>query len=186
MPPSAKITKEDIVRAAVDIVRKGGEAALNARTLAAAMDCSTQPIFSNFSSMEELRRAVIDAADALSQSYMHWEQQSGKYPVYKATGMAYIRFAKEEANLFKLLYMRDRAFEHIPAKTDFHDQVSNMVQSSTGLDGENAQLFHLEMWIWVHGIAAMVATGYLDLDYELISRMLTDTYQGLKIRFEGV
>jgi len=46
-----------------------------------------------------------------------------------------------------------------------------------------AKLFHLEMWAFVHGIAAMMATGFLDLDRELVSRMLTDAYQGLRLRF---
>ena len=45
-------------------------------------------------------------------------------------------------------------------------------------------LFHLEMWVMVHGIAVMLATGYLDLDEDTVSRMLTDAYQGLKKRFE--
>ena len=34
MPPRVKVTKEDIVKAAVDIVRKSGAPAINARTVA--------------------------------------------------------------------------------------------------------------------------------------------------------
>ena len=37
----------------------------------------------------------------------------GKYPPYKASGIAYIQFAKEEKELFKLLFMRDRTGEKI-------------------------------------------------------------------------
>ena len=40
------------------------------------------------------------------------------------------------------------------------------------------------MWAYVHGIAAMTATGFLKLDTELISEMMTDAYQGLKMRYE--
>ena len=36
------------------------------------------------------------------------------------------------------------------------------------------------MWAYVHGIAAMFATGFLDLEEDLISNMLTDVYQGLR------
>ena len=42
---------------------------------------------------------------------------------------------------------------------------------------------HLEMWAYVHGIATMFATGFLDLDWELVSRMLTDSYQGLRKQY---
>jgi hypothetical protein len=36
------------------------------------------------------------------------------------------------------------------------------------------------MWACVHGIATMFATGYLDLEWTLVSQIITDTYQGLK------
>lgn len=41
MPPRVKVTKEDIVKAAVDIVRKSGAQAINARTVASVLNCST-------------------------------------------------------------------------------------------------------------------------------------------------
>ena len=62
MPPKIKVTDEHIVDAALNIVRTHGPDAINARTIAAALDCSTQPIFSNFATMEELRMAVLEKA----------------------------------------------------------------------------------------------------------------------------
>lgn len=184
MPPKVRITKEDIINVAVDIVQKNGEQAINARNISGALNCSTQPVFSNFSTMEELRLAVVDKADALCQEYMKREVESGKYPPYKANGMAYIRFAKEEKELFKLLYMRDRSSETIPEETDVGNQMETIVHNNTGLEGSDIKLFHLEMWAYVHGIATMIATGFLDLDWDLISKMLTDSYQGLKKQYE--
>ena len=113
---SAKVTKEEIVHAAVDIVRKNGAQALNARTVAGALGCSTQPVFSNFESMEQLFFAAVQQADALYQGYIAREVEQGAYPPYKASGMAYIRFAKEEKELFKLLFMRDRTEEQSSAQ----------------------------------------------------------------------
>ena len=184
MPPKTRITKADIINTAVDIVRKNGETALNARNIAAALNCSTQPVFSNFATMDDLRLAVVEAADALCGEYMKREVESGEYPPYKANGMAYIRFAKEEKELFKLLYMRDRTNEVIPDETDTGSQMESIVQKNTGLEDLDAKLFHLEMWAYVHGIATMIAPGYFHLDWDLISRMLTDSYQGLKKQFE--
>lgn len=180
MPPKVKTTKEDIVNAAVQIVRQSGESALNARTIAAALGCSTQPIFSNFASMEELRLAVIAKADALCQAYVQREIESAIFPAYKASGRAYIRFAKEEKELFQLLYMRDRSAEPQTIDSELNDKMVSLVRQNTGLENEGAKLFHLEMWAYVHGIAAMFATGFLDLEEDLISNMLTDVYQGLR------
>lgn len=183
MPPKSKLTKQDIVNTAVDIVRQQGEQALNARNLAAAMGCSTQPIFSNFSSMEELYYCVIQRADAINKAFIDAEIAKRQFPSYKASGIAYIRFAKEETELFKLLYMRDRGSEEIPAEDALTNQMENIVHTNTGLEGDSVKLFHLEMWAAVHGIATMFATGFLDLDWELVSQMLTDIYQGLSKQY---
>ena len=184
MPPKAKVTKEDIINAAVDIVRESGSQAINARTVASVLNCSTQPIFSNFATMDELRLAVVEKADVLCQEYMQREVENKKYPIYKANGMAYIRFAKEEKELFKLLYMRDRSCELIPEATEQTDRMESIVHNNTGLSGVDAKLFHLEMWAYVHGIATMFATSFFDLDWELVSKMLTDSYQGLQKQYE--
>ena len=65
MPPKVRITKENVVNTAMKLVKERGESALNARTIAAELDCSTQPIFSSFTSMEALKEAVIEGAEAL-------------------------------------------------------------------------------------------------------------------------
>ncbi len=183
MPPKVKITKEDIINAAVDIVRNNGAQAINARTVASILNCSTQPVFSNFATMDELRIAVVEKSDLLCEEYMQREVESGNFPTYKANGMAYIRFAKEEKELFKLLYMRNRMGEAIPEESEHINKMESIVHNNTGLVGADARLFHLEMWAYVHGIATMFATGFLDLDWELVSKMLTDAYQGLRKQY---
>ena len=183
MPPKVKVTKEDVINAAVDIVRSSGAQAINARTVASALNCSTQPVFSNFTTMDELRLAIVEKADVLCQKYMQREVEIGEFPAYKANGMAYIRFAKEEKELFKLLYMRDRSGELIPEGSELTDEMESIVHNNTGLSGVDAKLFHLEMWAYVHGIATMFATGFFDLDWELVSKMLTDSYQGLRKQY---
>ena len=183
MPPKANRTKADIIAAAVEIVRESGAQALNARTLAAKLGCSTQPIFSHFSGMEQLRFAVGQQAEAICRQYMQREIENGAYPTYKATGMAYIRFAKEEKELFQLLYMRDRSEETYSPALDFGEEIETLVQQNTGLDAQTVKLFHLEIWACVHGIATMFATGFVDLPWELVSKMLTDTYQGLRKQY---
>lgn len=183
MPPKARIRKQDIVAAGLAIVKEQGADALNARELARQLGCSTQPIFSNYATMEELKTDVIEAANQLYQKYLEEGMKDPAYPPYKASGMAYIRFAKEEKELFKLLFMRDRSGEHIVEKKDDMAGVIRLVEESTGLAEQEAHLFHLEMWIYVHGIATMMATSYLDWDWEMVSRVLTDAYQGMRIRY---
>ncbi len=183
MPPKVKITKDDIINTAVEIVRRDGADALNARNVAAALGCSTQPVFSNFASMDDLKSAVATRANELCSKYIQNECTKEEVPPYKASGMAYIRFAKEEKELFKLLYMRDRSSENRNRESDLYDEMVSIVRKNTGLESDRADLFHLEMWVTVHGIATMLATGFLDLEWELISKMLTDTYMGLRKQY---
>lgn len=183
MPPKIKITKEKIIDTGIALVRQNGAEALNARSIAAFLHCSTQPIFSNFNTIDELKLAILNKADKLSQTYINREIEQNEYPPYKASGMGYIRFAKEEKELFKLLYMRNRLSEEASEENALFDQMINYVQDNTGLTDNTAKLFHLEIWAFVHGIATMLATNYLDLDWALISGMITDAYRGLKQQY---
>ena len=45
MPPKVKITKEDIVNAAVTLIREKGEGAVNARAIAAHLNCYPTRVF---------------------------------------------------------------------------------------------------------------------------------------------
>ena len=181
MPPKVRVTREDILRTAFEILRHEGASALNARSIATALDCSTQPIFSNFSSMEELLEAVLTVAYEYYFDFFQRVAASGKYPLYKAFGRAYIRFANEEKKLFVYLFMRDRQGEALSPTKDFEVSVDYIVKNS-GISKERAELMHMEMWACVHGIATMLATSFLVLDDELIDTMLSDTYQGLLAR----
>ena len=181
MPPTVKVTKEAIIKTALELVRINGSGALNARSIAAALGCSTQPVFSNFATMEELQEATVKAAYEQYLFFLKKEVENGKYPPYKAFGMAYIRFAKEEKELFKLLFMHDREGKELVPSPDFEESVQ-MIMSANGIERKKAELIHLEMWISVHGIGTMLATSFLSLDFELISNILTDIYQGIRAR----
>lgn len=177
-----KITRPEILAAALELVRREGADCLNARSLAKELGCSTQPVFSNFSSMEEVRQAVMERAEEVYHEYLHREIHDGHYPPYKASGIGYIRFAQEERELFRLLFMRDRTGEAPPE--DNIQEILQLVQQRTGLDPEQAWYFHLEMWVYVHGIATMLATNYLRWDWPQISRMLTDAFLGMRLRYQ--
>ena len=183
MPPKVKFTREQIITAALNVTRKNGIVGLTARGLAAELGSSAKPIFGLFQNMEEVQKEVIVAANTLYQSYISRGMTEGKYPPYKASGMAYIRFAKEERELFRLLFMRDRSNEKIEENKEEIKPLMQLIQQNLGISEDDAYLFHLEMWLYVHGIATMIATSYLDWDDEFISRVITDAYMGLKYRY---
>lgn len=183
MPPKFKFTKEEIINTALCIVRESGMSGLTARVLAEKLGCSVKPVFTLFKNMEEVQNEVFSSANSLYRKYLQEDMTSGKYPPYKASGIAYIRFAKYEKELFKLLFMRDRSGEIISENREEIRPFMELIKQNFEISEDNAYLFHLEMWLYVHGIATMIATSYLEWDSELVSKMLTDAYTGLKCRY---
>lgn len=182
MPPKCRFTREEIIQAALDLTAEKGVGALTARGLAQRLGSSAKPIFGLFANMEEVQQEVVKAANLRYQEYLRQDMSAGRYPSYKASGMAYIRFAREQKELFKLLFMRDRTHEE-KAAGDELEALLGLIQKNMGLSRDDAYRFHLEMWIYVHGIATMIATAYLEWDLDFISAALTDAYQGLRLRF---
>ena len=179
MAPKNKITKDEIIEAALSLVEKHGKDELNARALAKALGISTQPIFSNFENMEELKKEVGIRATQIYLGYIEETAASGLYPAYKSSGMAYIRFAREKRELFKLTFMDNSGKYDAKAYYKIIDAMAN----SIGISKEDALEMHLRMWVFVHGIATMEATEFLEFDDEYASKMITDIYNGLVYKY---
>lgn len=190
MPAKRQITKEAIVEAAVEMAKRGGIETINARNLAKELNCSTQPIYFSFENMEELKKETIQSISELHKTYietsMKEQQLKSDIVPYKAYGIAYIQFAKQQKELYKVLFMRDRTMEQqISGKSEL-DGVIRMVQAATGLEYEDAYQLQMEVWFCVHGIASMIATNYIELDDDSISHAVTNCFEGLKKQHKEV
>lgn len=180
MPPKFRFTREEIIDAALALTAEGGPKAVTARALAARLGSSSKPIFGLFENMEELQHAVLAAAFEKYNRFIAAEMARGEYPPYKASGMAYIHFARDERELFKLLFMRERSSEEQkrPPQDDVKPLIA-LICRNTGMSEAQACRLHTEMWLFVHGIATMIATSFLDWGDEDVSRALTDVYEGV-------
>ena len=70
MPPKQKFTKEEIVSAALNLVRKEGAEALTARSLGDALQSSARPIFTVFENMAQVRDEVKKATEEIYNQYI--------------------------------------------------------------------------------------------------------------------
>ena len=178
------IKREQIVESACELVAEVGMDGLNMRDLAKRCNCSTQPIYLSFSNADQLKREVFNKMVERYNRYIADEIASNKYPEYKASGMAYIRFAKEQPQYFKYLFMRDRSNETTnEMATVFEREAERMTQF--GITHDKIIVIHTHMWVYVHGIATMYATGYLNWDWDTVSKMLTDEFMAIKSRLTG-
>lgn len=102
MPAIKKISREAIINAAIDVLREGGAMAINARSIAKKLECSTQPIYQSFQNMDDLKEAMTQQAIALHTQYVRNNNSDTQYSCY---GMGFVEFAKKEKYLFRWLYL---------------------------------------------------------------------------------
>ena len=178
MPPKARITKEMIVDAAFALVRTGGPDKITAQAVAAALGCSTQPIMSHFRQVEALRTAVAEKADRYHSAYLM--QITGEDPMLEI-GLNYIRFSREERNLFRLLF-QSGSFSgtslwdslNSPALQPVLDAFSR----EAGIAPADARNAFRALFLAVHGYASMFASNEMDYDEGEIKADLTLIFEG--------
>ena len=182
MPPRAKFSKEEIVNAALDLVRAEGFGALTSRALGTALGSSARPIFTVFQSMEDVARAVTEAAKGLYREFV--QQGLAETPAFKGIGTQYIRFAAKEPKLFQLLFMTEQKQVPdlsgiLPSIDDSYEQILSSIQRDYGMEEASARRLYHHLWIYTHGIAVLCATNMCRFTGEEISEMLTEVFTGL-------
>lgn len=178
MPAKKQTTREDILNAAFSLVRESGFKNFNVREIAKRCSCSTQPVYLSFNSIAEIKAEVFKMACGEYEKFTQAEIARAEYPAYKAVGMAYIEFARREKELFKYLFMQE-----YPSRGDrrdgWYEDAVAMIMEKMGLSRSQAERLQAEMWVFVHGVGTMCATGYMDWDTETVSKMLTDVFCGV-------
>lgn len=182
MPPTVRFTRDAVLHAACQLMRREGMEALNARAIAKELGGSTQPIFRLFTNMEDLHRELILYVARQFQAHAEADMAQSDSP-YIQLCTTYLLYGRDEPELFKLLFMRDRSGEPIVEDRESIRPLLALIRKSLGISEDAAHRFHLEMWLFVHGIATMLATSYLNWDDALISDVLTDAYQGMRYRY---
>lgn len=188
MPPKCKFTKEEIVRAALELTREEGIDALTARALGAKLSSSSKPIFTVFKNMEEVQSEVRKAAKALYADYI--KTGLSQDIAFKGVGTQYILFSIKEPKLFQLLFMAEHSQKPpvksiLPVIDENYPQILASVQNGYGLDEADAERLYRHLWIYTHGIAVLCATNMCSFTTEEISGMMTEVFIGLLKEIQG-
>ena len=172
------VTIQMILDTAFEMVKTDGFERITARNVANAVGCSTQPVFRVFKNMGELQAAVYFRTMRYFHEYVEKIPEVSEVP-FVNLGLAYISFARDEKNYFKLLFV-----DGIP-------EARSMYEVINGKDGkvvtqinkaraqgctEPAEMF-MRMWIFIHGSACMTLSGDYDLSDEETVILLERSYQ---------
>lgn len=188
MPPKVKFTRDEIISAALDMVRENGIACVTARALGERLGISSRPIFTAFQNMEELHDEIISAAKAEYNQYV--EEGLKQTPAFKGVGVQYIRFAQEEPKLFQLLFMTEQPDNPnldsvLPIIDENYEMILASVKDGYGLGFDEAEQLYKHLWIYSHGIAALCATKMCRFGFDEINEMLTEVFIGQLIKMKS-
>lgn len=172
------ITLQNILDTAFAMTREEGFEQVTARKVAAKAGCSTQPIFRVYHNMEELWDAVYDKAADFFQDYYSLYPRMGKTP-FANLGMAYIAFAREEKQLFRLLFVSQQENKRAMYEL-LNGSAGNVVYEismARVMGCADAEGLFSRMWILIHGAACMTLTGDYDLSERETLELLEQSYQ---------
>ena len=176
MPPKAKITKEMILDIVLDMTRESGFETINARSIAGKLQCSTRPIFTCYKNMEELKTDFLAFAYEYYEQYVITYRNSQKVKPYLILPLSYIAFAQEETHLFKLLFINDIDLKMTEAK-DIYQEIGNenkarLFSETIGVELERAKIIFLDLYLYTHGIAVLIAGDKIKLNRENTEKMI--------------
>ena len=174
MPPKVKFTQEEIVNAALNVARAKGAQGVTTRDIAAELGVSTRPIFTYFKSMDEVHAEVRLAAQAV---YDEYAAEGLRMPVpFHGFGIQYLRFAKREPELYRLLFLTQgpdgksgamAAMEHSQA------QVRESLMRIYHMDALTADRYFRDLWLVVHSLATLIVTGACPYSDQELGAILT-------------
>ena len=188
MPPTVRFTRDAVLHAACQLMRREGMEALNARAIAKELGGSTQPIFRLFTNMEDLHRELILYVARQFQAHAEADMAQSDSP-YIQLCTTYLLYGRDEPELFKLLFMRD-----LVSEGQYSDQtnlvlVFNIIKKETPLDDETALRFFERTWLFIHGLAVCIATKYIPCqDERYLISMVKEAYNAAvkMMNLEGV
>lgn len=183
MPPKARITREIILNTVLELTKETGFEAVNARSIAGRLQCSTQPIFTCYESMDELKKDFLAYAYAYYERYVSHYRNSVTVSPVLILPLSYIQFAREETHLFQMLFINDMDLKMAQAK-DFYNEADNEKRAeifsvSIGVELQRAKAIFLDLFLYTHGIAVLTAAKKLTLDQNAAEEMVKNVLSAL-------
>lgn len=178
MPSSPKIPKELILEYALKILIRDGYNALNIKSLAKEIGCSTQPISWHFGNMDGLREAL--AQEALYYANRKLNPYSENcIEAFLQIGYSYVNMAFDEPNLFRFIYMGESKQY---CRGDFNSILTDNgnavliegLSQYLHVDKGDVGKFVQRMVVYTHGIASLIAVGVLQGTKEEVYKMISE------------
>ena len=173
MARKKEIGRNKILSIAYKMVVKDGIESLTARNIAKAGHFSTQPLYLEFNSMEDLRKEVLrKIADNLKNNILQ-KSYTGK-PLIDMD-LSYIDFAREQENLFRAMFVDGKFGSKIIADTliDFGIEKFKEQYPDSNYSTDKIRSVVIANWITTSGIASLIVNKIATFTQTQIINVLT-------------
>lgn len=188
-PRKAKFSREEIIDTAYEMVREGGWSNLSVPALAKKINSSTMPIYSHFKNVRELEDAVyLKALDYLGHC-MTIEETGDKWLDH---GIGYLRFASEEAHLFRCLFDGRNPELQFASLQKWNQQMIGQLTDYPlfkDMDEEQVKTIRYARFMLIYGMASAINNGWHsekspEEKVKFLRKATKALYDGLKLQFD--
>lgn len=174
MPRKEQFTREMIIEAAIQMVRKHGPESIKARDLGDYMGCSSRPFFTAFRNMEDL----VDAArEEVAQRFLLQVRTArdapNDLPAAKRMGICIVQFARKDPNLYKFIHWTGGKMLDVEELSHI---MATQYQTDYQLSDEDAIAFFDHMMIFNMGLCSLIVNGVRHFSDEEINQILLDQF----------
>lgn len=177
MGRTPKIDKETILQAAYEILKESGYAAVNIKTIAARIGCSTQPVSWHFGNMQALRQELFKYCMKMMVGKLDFEEEDPLLQYFEI-GKKYLSLACDKPNIFKFVYIDGPAdFTEIFSSANLLDllgdpEIGSQIAKKYNLEESKVNEALRDLVIYTHGLAMLMIWDNLRMPkekaYELI------------------
>ena len=162
MPPRTVCSKDAVIEAGFDVLRRQGLKQLTARNVAERLGASVAPVYRWFPSMEAFEGELVERVTGLLLEYAGRAYTELRF---LDMGVGIARFAREEPGLFRAMFLERSDFKHLIDEilASLCEQMREDEMFADMPDGERMALL-TKMWVYTHGLASLICVGVLDED----------------------
>lgn len=199
-----RVLRDDLLKAALDLLGAHGPEALQTRKIATAAGTSTMAVYTHFGGMYGLIAAVATEGLRLFSEALNVPQTPDPVTDLFVTSIAYRRFALERPHLYRLMFGSTSA-QRISAPA--HNVLALSLSEITAANGSFAQVVHgvhramlagritagsadddaavveiaAQIWAAIHGFVMLELAGYYGGDKTAVERVLASMTKNLLV-----
>lgn len=155
---------------------------LSLREVAREVGVSATAVYRHFPDKAALMGALAVAGLEMLGAAQHtaFDAAGGGAAGFNATGVAYVRFAREHTALFRLIFANPPKSQVLDLADVPTDAMRFLMANATAFApaGMEPRLYALQSWAIAHGLAMLLIDGQLHVDEATIAQVI-DAHAGL-------